>query len=284
MKKTSIKKLLSVMLSLVLFTAVIASLSITASADDSPLNKAPQDFGDAFYATIVLPFEGKALTNDGNYNVWADTTTGDDSQLWKFEKVGEAYKITSKLDGRCLTAETEAEGDIANIMVVDEGEGHECQTFYFYEYCLKYLARPNHSENQVIDVNAVNFNAQLCDFVATNPNQQFEITVKEVIEDVSEETSEAASEATSEESATESVAESTDATSEESAAESTVESTVESAAESTEESKTESKAEESKADDKDEDKGSIVPFVVIGVVAVIVIAAVVVVLKKKNSK
>ena len=67
MKKTSFRKLLSALLTLVLLATVFASLTLAVSAEDSPLDSDPVDFGDSFVAALTIPYANIALANvDGN--------------------------------------------------------------------------------------------------------------------------------------------------------------------------------------------------------------------------
>ncbi len=138
---------------------------------------APEDLGESFIASITIPQNNLALTNNGNLNTVASTIDGSDSQLWKFEKVDgrNAYKLTSMLDQKCLDIESAKTDNLTNVMVWDDN-GLDCQKYYFYKVNDKYCIRPKHCSNdRVIDINAVSLNAQLYDFNITNPNQQFQI-------------------------------------------------------------------------------------------------------------
>ena len=166
MKKTSFKKLLSMTLSLVLVLSVIASISITAAADDSAL-----DLGDSFVATIVVPALEKNFSRDGA-NVVTAAADDSDAQLWTFEKIdaSNAYRIVSELDGRFLAVQGDLSAALANVYAAEEE-----QAFYIKAVGDKVVIQPVGAEGKVVDVNGVDFNVQYWSFNEANTCQQFNI-------------------------------------------------------------------------------------------------------------
>lgn len=86
------------------------AFSEAATLNLSGLNT-KKDIGTGFYAVIKNKAGGTVLTNTGvavnsgsdDKIIKSNSETGDDNQLWYFEKQSDgSYKITSKLDGRCL--------------------------------------------------------------------------------------------------------------------------------------------------------------------------------------
>lgn len=168
-------------LAVAIANGLIASLPL-AAPDYLLSNTYPtEDLGDSFVAALTIPHLNIALTNDGNNNVCATPIDYSDSQLWKFEKLDwrNTYKITSVLDGKCLDINGAGKDNLTNVMVWDDN-GERCQKYYFYSIYEKHVIRPMHCTNdRVIDINAVNYNAQIYDFIQTNPNQQFVIVKEE---------------------------------------------------------------------------------------------------------
>ncbi len=299
MKKTFTKKLFTMAISLMLLVSLVSAMAISASAlPDTGV----QDLGDAFYAALTLRYQTVVLNNNGDNTVSAVTYQGEnnvepskdvftDAQLWKFEKQADgSYKITSKLDGKCLEVVNMATDNISTVGLWDDN-GAECQRFIPYTIYGKYVFVPAHATDKAIEVNQANFSVHIYEYADDKVNEQFHVEIVEVLEPtVSEDTT--SEDASTEDSSEAASVESTDESATESADESAVESTVESAEESVAESKAEeskaeeskaaSKAESSKATDDGKEEGSILP-IVIAVVAVVAVAVVVVIVIKKKK-
>ncbi len=309
MKKTSIKKLLSIAISLMLLVSAVSSLALTAGALPET---GVQDLGDSFIAALTLRYQNVVLNNNGDNTVSAVKYDGveneepakdvfADAQLWKFEKQENgSYKITSKLDGKCLEVVSMATDNVSTVGVWEDN-GAECQRFFPYTIYGKYVFIPAHAADKAIEVNQANFSVHIYDYADDKVNEQFHVEVVEVLEDTTSEdaTSEEATDATSEEATDATSEEATDATSEE-ATDTTSEEAVSAeesseAAASKEEASEEEKssaaeksseAEKSQANSSaanaDKDGGSPVVIVIVCVAVVAVIAVVVIVIKKKK--
>ena len=74
--------------------------------------------GDTFTAAIIFNATGSAVTAFENNNVGAKSYTGNASQLWNFERMGNrSYKITNVATGKCLDDENYGTADKTNIQV-----------------------------------------------------------------------------------------------------------------------------------------------------------------------
>lgn len=74
--------------------------------------------GDVFTAAIIFNVTGSAVTAFDNNNVGVMSYTGNENQLWEFErKSNRSYKITNVATGKCLDDENYGTSDKTNIQV-----------------------------------------------------------------------------------------------------------------------------------------------------------------------
>ncbi len=314
MKKTSLKKVLSMAVSLVLLVSVFSAFALTAGALPET---GVQDLGDSFIAALTLRYQNVALSNNGDNTVSAVKYNGveneepakdvfADAQLWKFEKQENgSYKITSKLDDKCFEVVGMGTENVSPVGVWESNDA-DCQRFFIYTVYGKYVLNPAHAADKVVDVNQANFSVHIYDYADDKVNEQFHIEIVEVLDnetsedetsevvdetsEVADETSEVADETsevadeTSEEAADTTSEEAADTTSEEVAdtsSEELADTTSEEAADTTSEEAADTTSEEATSDATSEapvepGKPGDAGMVVFAVIAVLAAAAAVV--------
>ena len=111
-----------------------------------------QDLGTGFYGTITNTKIGTALTVSGT-NVVANTETGEENQLWYFEKQSDgSYKITSKSTGKILDVANGGDVDRTNVGIYQSNDA-PCQRFKFFKANNNgYFVKANCAESTILDL------------------------------------------------------------------------------------------------------------------------------------
>ena len=140
----------------------------------------PQDLGDRFTASILHVDSGKAVSSNSNNNVVIQTFTGNDNQLWLFERMDDRmYKITNIAAGLCLDEDNYGTTDNTNIKVI--GSNNElAQRWYLWKNGKGYSFVPKCAMNLAMDLvsgdTTDGSNLAAWTRVSGNSNQIFRIT------------------------------------------------------------------------------------------------------------
>lgn len=107
--------------------------------------------GESFTAAIIFNATGSAVTAFENNNVGTKQYTGNNNQLWNFERMGNrSYKITNVATGKCLDDENYGTADKTNIQVCSSN-GSYAQRWFLKPVSDGFSLAPQCALNSCID-------------------------------------------------------------------------------------------------------------------------------------
>ena len=138
----------------------------------------PVDIGTNFYARITITSDKKMLTRDKNDNVCFRSDTGEQSQIWKFDRDSDgAYTITNLDNGKVLELYQGIAASQTNVSVY-KNNNNLWQKWFIYGSQGSYYLKPRNGDF-MLDLQGGKYsegvNAQIYNFNGT-PAQKFTIT------------------------------------------------------------------------------------------------------------